>query len=194
MKSFFVQIKKLWKNPRSHAFMEIGFYLFFFLILLLLLNTESSKKVVTVEAQYQNLVDYAYEMIVTKDFESYHIVGRKGQTQEQIVVEELGITYDIINGNVIDEKENILFQNWDLFSPRQLSVFIQNGEVNAITNYKDGNKRIEYEMDCKLWNPLQQGICKLQTIQTETQIVQVELQVENLYTIRITYKREDSSG
>ena len=191
MKDFLHKLKELWKNPRSHAFMEIGIYLLFFGILFLLLNIKSTPKVYhTIESQYENLYTYTYTMKIEKENEIYHINGNR-QAEESFTVEETGEIYRILDRKIVDSDKNVVSAfDWNLFSPNQLSSFIQNGTVNSTTNYKDGSKKVEYEMECNLWNSDIEGICQLETTQNEKEIVQVILNVPDLYQVEISYIEE----
>lgn len=188
MKEFFKKLKIIWKNPRGRALLQFGLYILFFVILFLLLNIKTSSKIsYTVEEQYGSLTEYEYEMVVGIEESIYHIQGRKGRDREEFVVEELRTAYQVLNGTVTDEEKQIVSDKWNLFSPNQLSSFIKNGTVNSTTNYKDGSKKVEYEMECNLWNPDAEGICQLETVQNEKEIVQVILTVQDLYRVEINY-------
>lgn len=191
MKKFFHKLKELWKNPRGHALMEIGIYLLFFGILFLFLNIKSAPKVYnTVESKYENLDTYAYTMKIETENQIYQIKGNR-QINEFLILEETGEIYQILEHQIVDSSGNMASAfDWNFFSPKQLSSFIKNGTVNATTNYKDGSKKVEYEMECNLWNSDVTGICQLETIQKEEEIVQVTLAVQDLYQVEIHYTHE----
>lgn len=191
MKEFFHKLKELWKNPRGHALMEIGMYLLFFGILFLFLNIKSAPKVYnTVESKYENLNTYAYTMKMEVENQIYQIKGNR-QINESFILEETGETYQILEHQIVDSSGNMISTfDWNFFSPKQLSSFIKKGTVNATTNYKDGSKKVEYEMECNLWNSDVTGICQLETIQKEEEIVQVILTVQDLYQVEIHYMHE----
>ncbi len=191
MKTFFGTIKTLWKNPRGRALLQIGLYALFFGIIFLLLNIQTSSKIsYTVEEQYERWNQYHYVMTIENENKIYHIYGSK-MKEETFLVEGQNQTYRIIDEMIVDENNNVVSTfDWNLFSPRQLSSFIKNGIINSTTSYKDGSKKIEYEMECNLWNSSLEGICQFKAIQKENQIVQVNLSVMDSYYIEIQYEND----
>ena len=191
MKTFFVTIKTLWKDPRGRALLQIGLYCLFFGILFLLLNIKTTSKIsYTVEQQYERWNQYSYMMTIQNGNQTYHISGSKNR-EETFLLEGQNQTYKIIDEMIVDENNNIVSTfHWNLLSPKQLSSFMKNGTINSTTSYKDGSKQIEYEMECNIWNPSLEGICQLKTSQKENQIIQVNLDVMNSYHIEINYQND----
>ncbi len=191
MKTLFEKLKIIWKNPGGRALLQIGLYCLFFGILFLLLNSKTSSKISdTVEEQYERWNQYSYTMTIQKENQMYHIHGSKA-IEETFFVEEQNQTYQIVDEMIADENKNIVSEfDWSLLSPTKLSSFIQNGTINSTTSYKDGSKQIEYEMECNLWNPSLEGVCQFTTIQKENQMVQVNLDVVDLYRVEIHYQND----
>ncbi len=191
MKVFFNKLKIIWKDPRGRALLQIGLYGLFFGILFLLLNIKTSSNTrITPEERYERWNHYRYKMIIQKENEVYHLDGYQ-KDYDTFLVEEQNHTYKITDDGIMDENETIISTfDWSLFSPRKLASFIRNGTINSTTNYKDGSKRIEYEMDCKLWNSKEEGLCHFETKQKEGKIVQVILRIENKYSLEIDYNEE----
>lgn len=187
MKNFFKKLKEYWKNPRSHAFMVIGLYFLFFGILYLMLQFPAvTKKPLSVEEQYARKDYYQYEMKIELKDQTYDLTGTRNYEKETFELE--GNTYQVEEEAILNSNAEVVstFQ-WKLFSPTYLSRFFE-GTLNATTNYKDGSRMLEYEMDCNLWNSQSSGICQLQVTEIESKITKVKLiHSEQNYTVTIIY-------
>ena len=189
MKQFFKYVHSIWKQPRGRALIEIGLYVILFLILFALLNHGgSSSPILTPEEQYATLKEYTYHMEMKIGDETYDIMGIKTTDTETIVINDN--TYPVIDGTIIDENDRPIFDfDWNLYSPQRLSIFINQGVINATTQYKNQSIMTEYEADCNIWNETINGICQLQVTKQEGQITQVKLQMlESSDSITIVYE------
>lgn len=189
MRNFWKTLKELWKNPRTHALLVMGIYALFFGILFLLLNIKSTHNTyVTAETYFSQLTSYDYQMIIKVESQIYHLQGKRENGSETFYVEEMENTYQVLNGNIVDENQiTVSSFDWNLVAPTKLSQLMKNGVVNATTNYKDGSQKTEYEVNCDLWNPSMTGTCQLQVTKKEERIVEVILTVADSYTIEIQY-------
>lgn len=189
MSAFWKILKKLWRNPRTHAVLVMGIYALFFGILFLLLNIKStSSTYVTAETYFSQLTTYDYQMMIKAKDQIYHLQGNRENESETFYVEEMENTYQVLSGNIVDENQTSVSSfNWNLLTPTKLSQLMTHGVVNATTNYKDGSQKTEYEADCKVWNPSMTGICQLQVTKKEERIVELILTVVDSYTIEIQY-------
>lgn len=195
MIAFFKTVKELWKNSRTHALFVMVLYLLFFGILFLLLNIKSTPNThMTAETYFSQLTSYDYQMTIEVENKNYHLQGKKENNWETFYVKETDHTYQVMEGSIIDENQSMVSSfDWNLLTPSKLFQLIQNGVVNATTNYKDGSQKTEYEVDCNVWDPSATGICQLQVTKKEERIIELTLTAADSYKVEIQYLEDVES-
>ena len=204
VKEVYLKIKELWKHPKYHALIVLGFYFIFFAIISIMIRTSNGKQSDYDVEPINTLTNY-YEM---SNYEYEVEILLSGNINDNNKIK--GIKYNDIN-EFEDEKtkEKYFFKDNDLYSKvtnelvndtfyiqmaslknNNLYTLLENQvETNKI-EYNDQSIKKEYVMDNILFSGVELNSLSVTTYEKDNYINKIELYFvynETIYNIEIDY-------
>lgn len=158
-KDTFKVIKELWKTPRYHALILLGFYFLFFVFVYFFIhqydvNTPIEKEKDSL-TKYTEMDSYNYTYTITlnqKKEEVYHIKGTRLKENDNFTVLETNKSYQ---KDTVGDSLNLLFPiSISELQPSKIGPLIKNIDPFSTTTYQDGTTKKEYQINASNFQEL----------------------------------------
>ncbi len=203
IKETFKIIRELWKHPKYHALIMLGFYFLFFFILSIMIRTSKNRevtepKIVNTLDNYTMMTSYEYDVnILLNDTDKVSLEGIKYKEINEFEDTITKNKYYFLDNQIMDKttseeiKDARFFINLNSITVNNLVNILKNNKETKELKYNDGAIKKEY-----IINNITFSDCFIETFNIETNeknnyISNIKLNFiynNNIYNVEINYK------
>lgn len=203
IKETFKIIRELWKHPKYHALIMLGFYFLFFFILSIMIRTSKNRevtepKIVNTLDNYTMMTSYEYDVnILLNDTDKVSLEGIKYKEINEFEDTITKNKYYFLDNQIMDKttseeiKDARFFINLNSITVNNLVNILKNNKETKELKYNDGAIKKEY-----IINNITFSDCFIETLNIETNeknnyISNIKLNFiynNNIYNVEINYK------
>lgn len=203
IKETFKIIRELWKHPKYHALIMLGFYFIFFFILSIMIRTSKNRevtepKIVNTLDNYTMMTSYEYDVnILLNDTDKVSLEGIKYKEINEFEDTITKNKYYFLDNQIMDKttseeiKDARFFINLNSITVNNLVNILKNNKETKELKYNDGAIKKEY-----IINNITFSDCFIETLNIETNeknnyISNIKLNFiynNNIYNVEINYK------
>lgn len=193
--SKFQKLKRMWKDPKGHVFIELGLWgIFFgFMIIFLFINNALSGSKVNINKDpysYDKSDNYEYKITINNNLNNEILIEGIRYKEKEVFsinsIDEYYIENDKIISKTNKDINKLLIFDILKIRPKNLANYLNSNTDYKKTKYNNGNSKIEFTLNAKDFNILNKPIninnsnIKMSFIEENDKVIEVNIDITNL--------------